>query len=235
MFFIRSITVSHPLLIPPIPSRAIVPFSRHFHVSGPSLFPLSGYTPRKVKIPQKAQKSRTKRVDGKRHWTERIGTAFSRARARLVEEDPDWKLRLNPYNQQKWKEYVANHTLKGEPIDDGFGLRKKWLQQGDTDKVVYTRPKEHQELINLWKQGITKSGEEQIKSESENQRPSRQGFLNQLRAEKEQVKEEEQSQREQVTTFTRPRSSENTTNSKGTTTISDSSTTSDSRSNQVIR
>ena len=153
------------------------------------------HTSKAQKIPKKAAESRTKRVAGKRHWTERIGTAFSRARIRLVEEDPDWQFSIKPRNREKWEEYVINHTVKGEPIDDGFGRRKHWLQQGD--KVGYTRPKEHQEIIGLWKQGITKSEERQTESEGENQRPNRQGFLNQLREEKEQVKEGHY-QREQV-------------------------------------
>ena len=196
---IHSITVSHPFLVPPIPFRVIVPSSRHLHTSRPCLFPLSGYTPRKVRIPKKAQKSRTKRVDGKRHWTERIGTAYSRARIRLIEEDPDWRLRLNPNYRRKWKDYIENHTLRGVPIDDGFGLRKQWLEPGN--RVVHTRPKEHQELLNLWKQGITKSEERQIGSESENQRPTHQGFLNELRAERELVEEENVSQREPIRRF----------------------------------
>lgn len=185
VFFDIPLTTVSPLLISGhIPLRVVVPAPRYFHTSRPSSLPLVGFQPQTVKVPKRVEKNRVKKPGQKRHWKDRIGTVFSRARGRLADEDPDWRLRLSPNHKRDWANYLEKVTQEG--IDEEqLWKKEKWIQRDR--KIVPVRPKEHEELIKLWKQGF-KSKEDLERKSGELKGPqTRKEFSEQLKVQREQV------------------------------------------------
>ena len=89
----------------------------------------------------------------KRHWKERIGTTYDRTRARLIQEDKDWRSRLNPNFRESWHRYVERLQVGSDQLEEDWGSTGKWLQSEDQKRPRFSV--DQQELIDLWKRGIT--------------------------------------------------------------------------------
>jgi dihydrofolate synthase len=137
------------------------PAARAFHSSSPRPFPITGFHRSKPIHSKKAlYKSaidfEKAKLGQKRHWKARIGTTFSRARAKLIQEDVDWRYRLNPKLKQDWSDYVEDLQSGTIELDQEWGAREEWLirREGERKRSIHGLTTEQKELVGLWKRGI---------------------------------------------------------------------------------
>ena len=133
----------------PLNVRAIF-CARYFQTSRPATPPQRRVRRHIPPIPAKAKNPRGEKGNsGQRHWTDRIGSTFDRARKRLTEDDIQWRQRLNHRNKDQWISYIKDWREKGGEVGVGFGERETWSAQRRQGELS----EEHAKILKRWKEG----------------------------------------------------------------------------------
>lgn len=137
------------------------PAARGFHSSSPRPFPITGFhrgqqIHSKKALYKSAVDFEKAKLGQKRHWKARIGTTYSRARAKLIQEDVDWRYRLNPKLKDNWREYVEDLQAGAVELDTDWGAKEEWLarRRRPGNQSSHRRTSVREELLGLWKRGI---------------------------------------------------------------------------------